>query len=268
MLDDIGLKIDEAYRNEKPSEARAYIGASNIGNGCTGFLALSLRGFPDNPHSPRMLRIFRLGHKIEKVVVDDLKKAGYSVWDVDPLTGRQHQYTDYGGHVRMHTDGLIEMDGGKVRVLEIKSMNNKKFNEFKEMGIAISHPMYYSQVQFELGYSGYEEGILVAYNKDTSEYHSEVIKFNIMFFEGLRAKAESALKNEARRISNSPTSFPCRFCFKSASCWGEAKVEKECKKCAHAYAVPSGDWWCSLHKKEAVEVCESWQRYKPLDKGE
>ena len=48
---------------------RQYIGASIIGNDCTAYIAYCLRGFPEDPIKPKMMRIFTLGHKIEDIVI-------------------------------------------------------------------------------------------------------------------------------------------------------------------------------------------------------
>ena len=133
--------IDEGYAREKRERARDYIGASGIGSACDAELAYSLRGFPNTDPDPRLKRIFRLGHILEDEVVRDLKlKADVRVWEKDGLTGRQHTYSELGGHVVCHMDGHIQLDDEVLRVLEIKSMNEASFKKFQKDGVKISPP--------------------------------------------------------------------------------------------------------------------------------
>ncbi|MFO0448260.1 MAG: hypothetical protein ACK52I_06285, partial [Pseudomonadota bacterium] len=126
LAEAVRVAIDAAYSSvlEKP---RQYIGASSVGAPCDAQVAFSLRGFPEDPIEPRVRRIFKLGHIIEDMVVADLKKAGFHVYDRDSLTGKQYAYSEHGGHVRAHADGLIDLGDGELRVLEIKSVNAEGF---------------------------------------------------------------------------------------------------------------------------------------------
>ena len=58
LIDAIDMGTAKAYKNER----RCYIGASNVGNPCHAFLQYSLRGYPQNPPPPAVVRIFALGH--------------------------------------------------------------------------------------------------------------------------------------------------------------------------------------------------------------
>jgi len=168
------LAIDEGYASRKREEkAREYIGASIVGNPCDALLAFNLRGFPNEEPDPKLQRIFSLGHIIEDLVVKDLKeRADVRVWEEDGLTGRQHTYEAYGGHVVAHADGHIQLDDvedGDLMILEIKSMNAASFAKFKDKGVKFSHPHYFAQVQMMLGMSGFPRGFFIAYCKDNSE---------------------------------------------------------------------------------------------------
>lgn len=260
-------EIDAAMEAKPPEKPRQYIGASIIGSDCIAYLALSLRGFPNDQPPPRVRRVFRLGHLIENEVIEALRDAGYHVWDRDPLTGRQFEYQDFGGHIAFHMDGKIEGRDEKVRILEIKSMNSERFNSFRTSGLRRSHPAYYAQVQFEMGYTGYDEAVLVAYCKNDSSYHAEVIEFDLIYFEALRAKAEAALSPGAKRIADQPDDWRCRFCFKKTACWGSPELTPSCANCANSLPSPDGRWHCVLHEREAVALCPKWQRWRPDDKG-
>ena len=138
--EDIIKKIDDGYEKDHKEKARSYIGASIIGNQCDAMLAFNLRGFPNTPPDPRLLRIFGLGHILEDEVVKDLKKkAQMQVWEVDGLTGNQHTYEALGGHVVCHMDGHIDIGDEELRVLEIKTMNDASFSKFKKNEIGRAH---------------------------------------------------------------------------------------------------------------------------------
>ena len=124
--------INEAYEKQKDEKPREYIGASIIGNDCEALIAFSLRGFPNDPIPYRLQRIFRDGHRIENDVIFDIKKAKVRVMEVDPFTGKQWAFQGFGGHAVGHADGMIEDAEGQSMLLEIKSMNDKKWTEFQK----------------------------------------------------------------------------------------------------------------------------------------
>lgn len=257
--------IDAAYEREK-SESRAYLGASMLGKPCDAFLAYGLRGFPEDPFPGRVRRIFLLGHKLEDQVIADLRKAGAHVWDKDGLTGRQHAYASFGGHVRAHADGLVELDDGVLRVLEIKSLNKRGFTDFKDRGVKSSHPVYYDQCMVLMGLSGIHSCLFIAYSKDDSEYHAEIVEFDEFEWSYIQNRIETVLSNQARRIANDPTDWRCKFCPRKSVCWGDMKPKVACQTCAHAIPTKTGTWHCTKKDSEAVAVCDGYETYTPKPK--
>lgn len=262
---DVNQLVDQAYDNEDRKEkSRAYIGASVVGGNCEASLALGLRGYPDTKPDPRLKRIFRDGHRIEATVVNDLKKAGLHVMELDPMTNEQWTYTAYQGHAIGHADGLIEY-GGETMLVEIKSMNDAKFKECRSKTVRYSHPSYYGQMQFMMGLSKISKCLFVAYNKNNSEYLSEVVEFDEFAFAFLQERVERVLRGEARKISEDETDWRCRGCFKREACWhGLDPSEKTKRTCGHSKPTQGGEWEC---EKGCGEACESWTRYSPLPKG-
>lgn len=266
FAEDAVLALDEkvAKREQKP---RRYIGASGIGNQCSANLAFSLRGFPDTPPDSQLLRIFNMGHKVEELVVRDLRDAGFNVIEKDPMTGQQWHFEMLGGHVRCNLDGLMEVQDGTMWNVEIKSMNDSKWSKFKDCGVAVSHPHYYDQMQMQMAMSKTRHSFFVAYNKNNSRYHVEIVPFDDMAWEHLKTKIETALMNQAERISEDPTDWRCRGCFKRDACWNGLEVEPACHFCAHASAEDHNRWFCQLHGEEAVDPCQHFERYEPYEKG-
>lgn len=265
--DDIVAAIDAGYASEMREKARDYIGASIIGNPCDALLAFSLRGFPEDPIDPRIQRVFRMGHMLEDVVVNDLKrKAEVRVWEKDGITGRQHAYEEWGGHISCHMDGHVELDDGVVRVLEIKSMNDASFKKFKSEGVKFSHPRYFAQLQMMMGMSGIPQSVFVATNKNNQEYHAEIVDFDEFEYAHICERISHVMSGKARKIATDHTDWRCRGCFKSSVCWHGAEVHKSCVTCGHATPHESGDWWCERHDRMAENVCDDYKRYEPLPK--
>ncbi len=256
-------KINRAYADETPRAYRSSrIGASSIGDPCEAYLALSLRGFPDSAPDPRLKRIFRDGHKLEPIVIADIRKAGYQVQEKDPLTGGQYMWDKYGGHVCYYADGLIEIDG-ETLLLEVKSMNHALWTSFKNKGVKFSHKHYYQQLQAGMGLSGFRKAVIIGYNKDKSEYWDEEVQFDDIEYHALIHKAERALMGHAARVATDETDWRCRACFKCDSCWGKVKPVADMRTCANARPMPTGGWTCD---KGCTTKCESYIQFEPTEK--
>jgi hypothetical protein len=201
------------------------------------------------------------------VVVKDLRKrAKIPVMETDPLTGKQFNYQQLGGHVRCNLDGLIEMPDGRLRNLEIKSMNDNSWAKFVEKGVRYSHPHYYDQMQMQMAMSKTADSLFIAYNKNNSKYHAEIVPYDEIEWAFLRTRIETALLNKARRIAEDETDWRCRGCFKRDNCWKTPEVEPDCALCQHAGATADGGWHCSLYDLPAVKPCKDFTIYRPLPK--
>ena len=269
---DVVEAIDKAYLNKKKEKPRQYLGASIVGDGCTAYLSLSLRGFQDTPPDPKLMRIFEDGHRIEDRVVKDLVNAGFDVSNIDGFTGKQHAFQKFGGHFSGHADGIIIIDD-QDHLLEIKSMNEGRFKDFVRQGVRSSHPKYYAQMQAMMGMSGLRRAMFIAYNKNTSEYHVEFIEFDEFYYSGLEAKVEGVLAGSALRISEDDTDWRCRACFKRDACWNPsyhaeitATNGATCAKCMHSLPSVNGQWHCNKHDREALEICGDWSLFKVTPK--
>ena len=268
---DIVQKIDDGYERKKREEkAREYIGASIVGHACDAMLAFNLRGFPNVEPEPFLQRIFNLGHVLEDMVVKDLKeRADVRVWEVDPLTGKQHSYEEFGGHVVCHTDGHIQLDDAsdEVMILEIKSMNDASWGKFKDKGVKYSHPQYYAQLQMMMGMSGFERSFFIAINKNNSRYHAEIVEADPFEYAYLRERVRRALSGEAAKISADETDWRCRGCFKAAVCWEGADVPARCQTCAFSCPTVDGWWHCDKRDEACpTEACGHYELFKPETK--
>lgn len=197
-------------RRVKP---RRYLGMSEIGSDCLRMLWLQYHTGHREKFSARMLRLFDMGHLIEKRVIKDLRAAGFEV------TGTQMRFKDHKNRFKGHCDGIIEglPESKKPHVLEVKSASGKSFKEFKEKGIA-GHSLggkYISQVMLYMAYAGLDRALFIVECKDTSARYQERIKFDKAEALKLIEKARLILeaKTPPKGISDRPDWFLCRMCY-------------------------------------------------------
>lgn len=256
---------------------RAYIGGSVIGTQCDAYIALNLRGFPNDRPSAQIQRIFDEGHRIEPVVVAALKRAGLKIKELDDSTGKQWHYEMYGGHVAANLDGKLwkQVDPSKdapTHTLEIKSMQRRYFMSLIKKGLKLSHPEYYDQVQLGMGMSGIGRCFFVAYCKDNSKYHAEFVYFDeARYAELLKRSTRAMFAEKAERTE----AFDCTMCLKRTSC-GPSHIpsvpnivqeQRHCRHCAHSMpnvAEPSKTWTCKKTGAKAERPCGEFAMYRPI----
>lgn len=260
--------IDLSFEEEKESKARKYIGASGVGNPCDANLAFSLRGFPNTAPPPNLKRIFNLGHVIEDIVVKDLKRLepNVVVQEDDPLTCKQWEYKELGGHISCHTDGMIEING-KSYVLDIKSMNHNSFQKFVNKGMKVSHHHYFCQVQMYMALSKVPQSFFIAYNKDKSTYHAEIVEFDEFEWSYLKQRIINVLNGQATKCATDHSDWRCKGCFKRDVCWHDAPVAVEASSCQFGEPQSDGTWLCT--GCGATEGCcnpEQYMRYRPNER--
>ncbi len=268
----LGEAIDLALTNKAVGSPRQYIGGSSVANECDAYIALSMRGFPDNQIAPQLQRIFELGHILEDVLVAHIKASGYfeQLDEVDPKTGDQWEFKSHGGHHVSHYDGLAYDRVVKDWILfEAKSMNKAMFERFKNYGVRISHPMYFFQCQDYMQLSGLKYAILVSYCKDNSQIHAEYIELDIAEVGWLRSKIDKVVNGEATRIAYDSIEYRCKQCFKQEGCWGKKLPEVKCASCKFSkpdLKKDDGSWWCTVYESPADKVCTGYEVFEPTER--
>lgn len=184
----------------------------------------------------RMLRLFDLGSRIEDLVADELRAAGFVLLTVDQF-GKQFGFRmcpDNQGWARLRgrIDGVItQAPACTIQtpcLWECKSMNAKKFKLLQTKGVAISHPHYYAQMQMYMGYMQLtaHPAMFTAYCKDDSSYHFEFVPYNAARAQEVSDQAVAILKAEAPEdIARGGTSVlapPCSWCAHKDRCWEPA----------------------------------------------
>lgn len=244
--------LDLAIESEQDQTHRAHLGASIIGRPCPRAMWYSFRWFKKPSFPARLLRIFRLGHLVEKLMIDDLKKS-YRVYDKDE-NGKQFGFKKWNGHFAGSCDAVAVIDG-VPHVVEAKSAKDAGYKNIVRKGVKEAHPEYYAQVQVYMHNLKVPKALVIVEDKDTSARHMEVID----------AVAEVAESNErfAKDVIDSPFAPPriggpdwwlCRngMCQLYDVCQQGAPKEVNCRTCRHSKpSTVDGEppWRCELHMK-------------------
>lgn len=214
----LGRVNDSLLFNAKTEKPRDYMGCSGIGKECDRQLWYDYKQ-PIRTNDPRILRIFRLGHIIEKEVIELLKKAGFVIHHSDD---DDSQFGGKDEEIGYNIDGVLMMDDVPY-LLEIKSASDKRFNEMVKKGVKISDPTYYVQMISYMHYMELDRAIYIAYNKNTSEMYFEIVVANKMeatYFIN-RGKEIARMDSEPERKYKTSAYYGCKMCSYRDRCWSE-----------------------------------------------
>lgn len=227
------------------------LGSSFIGEECVRKIWLDWRGFAREQFEGRMLRLFETGHLQEARIVEDLRRAGFAVWDKRD-DGRQYEYTDSTGHFITKVDGVIKdvPESDKPHVLEVKTHNKNSFSTLVKKGVQEAKPLHYAQVQISMALGGFTRALYVAVCKDDEQFYVERIKEDKN--EQSKLKSRIIKLTEARLrpagISDDGSSFGCKFCSMKQVCIKETEPLRHCRTCAMCTPGSEGKWVCELNK--------------------
>ena len=244
--------IYAAYEADQESGYRDHLGASGIGASCERAIWYGWRWATRSRHSGRLLRLFQTGNLAEDRFVHDLRRAGVTVYAVDPETGRQFNLRDETGHFGGSMDGagVGILEAPKAwHVLEFKTHSAKSFAKLKKEGVEKSKPLHYAQMQTYMHLSGMPRAFYLAVDKNTDELYAERVRYDVEFALRIMAKAHRIIASDRppARISADSDWFECRFCDHSATCHGDAVPERHCRSCMHSTPVAGGAWQCQRH---------------------
>lgn len=245
--------IDDVYtaiKAQEPGLRLSRIGSSSIGGECMRAIWLSWRAYDKSEFDGRMLRLFETGHLQESRIVADIKRAGYTVYDVDD-NGDQFSATLADGHFVTKIDGVISGVYGyekKPHLLEIKTHNKNSFSGVVKHGVAKHKPAHYAQVQISMALMNLKRTMYVAVCKDDEQFYVERIKEDKPEQERLKKRIisirDATLKPAG--ISEDKNSFGCKFCDVKDVCYGDKEPLKTCRSCRNVVVANEGGWVCSL----------------------
>jgi hypothetical protein len=250
--------IDLAVEDEKESPFRDHLGASVIGTECVREIFYSHRWAHDPKTEGRMLRLWKRGHHEEARFLSHLSLIDAKTSARDPKTGKQYRMKDHGGHYGGSCDGQVwnlERFGlVGVGLLEFKTHAQKYFTPLLKKGVAAAHPSHYIQMQEYMAYFNNKWALYCALNKNTEEYHFEVVEFNnsVAYMYSDRARKIIEAKVPPPRLEQAkPSWYKCKMCDFSGICFKTEAVNKNCRTCRHLMPVlngEDGEWFCSRFK--------------------
>jgi hypothetical protein len=246
-------RIYAAIQKEKanPDLYLGRLGSSFIGEECVRQIWLDWRGFAREQFEGRMLRLFETGHLQEARIVEDLRRAGFAVWDKRE-DGSQYEYTDESGHFITKVDGVIKNvpESEKPHVLEVKTHNKNSFSSLVKKGVQEAKPTHYAQVQISMALGGFTRALYVAVCKDDEQFYVERVREDKETQAKLQQKIIKLTEARLRPagISDDGSSFGCKFCSMKAVCTKEAEPLRHCRTCTMCAPGPEGKWVCELNK--------------------
>ena len=204
--------------------------ASNAGFPCLRNLFYSVNGF-EGITSPKSQRIFDVGTALEPCVVQWLRNDG---WKVEYNQGSQDAPLEVsvlvkGGYIKGHPDAFMSRPDGLQNVLvDIKTMNDRAFTQWKREGTLASKPQYVTQLHcYAMGAMNLSRPVehlaIAGINKNNSELHIDVFHFDELLADIIidRANILFSLNSpeEAEQYEPCPAeNWACNYCEFSHLC--------------------------------------------------
>lgn len=246
--------IYRAYEDNADTQNRPHLGASLIGRECSRDLWFSFRWVGIKHHAGRILRLFERGQREEAVFVENLRASGVTVYDVNPQTGKQFQFSDIGGHFGGSMDACAQgiLEAPKTwHVCEFKTHNAKSFAKLTGEGVEKAKPEHAAQMQCYMRWSGMTRAFYLAVNKDTDELYSERLHYDELTGIKLIEKARRIITSTEPlvRISDRPDWWQCKLCNHYDICHQRKIPAVNCRTCAHATPELDSDgrWTCARY---------------------
>ena len=250
--------IFAAYEADTSDGFRSHLGASLIGKECERALWYDFRWTTKAKFPGRVLRLFETGHLAEARLVQNLRRTGATVLEVDPETGRQFRVQAHGGHFGGSLDGIALnlLEAPKTwHVLEFKTHSAKSFADLAAKNVRQSKPQHFAQMQIYMSLIGLARAVYVAVNKDNDDLYIERVELDTAVSTRLLEKAQRVIfaATPLPRISDDPSWYQCRLCDHADVCHGKQAAEINCRTCLHATPIDGG-WHCARHNKSLTEV--------------
>jgi len=245
------------YEREAADWRRQHLGASVVGKSrCGRRLWYDFRWASARLWEGRMLRLLERGHREEQWVVDDLRRIGVRVEDRDPETGEQWRCSMLGGHFGGSADAVVLGIPEAPRtwhLLEVKTLNKKRWEDLARRGVAAANPDHHAQMQVYMGGLELDRAVYVGVCKDDDRWHVERVRRDREAFAAIEHSARSAIfsPEPLSRVSDDPSWHECRLCQHRPHCHlGQVSVlERNCRTCASSTPRDDGSWWCEAHAR-------------------
>ena len=220
------------------------IAMSTIGDACARKLWFNLHWVGElETITARVKNLFSTGTRAEDFIIRDLERIGIKI------ANRQEELWGFMDHAHGFTDGSCDNvpDAPKTtHLLEIKTHNDRNFKILVKDGVKKGFPNHYAQVQRYMKGTGLTRCLYIGYNKNTSEYYVERIRYDASFANDLVRKEQDIIMSEAppKRVFERSW-YGCKFCPYSENCYDKKPVSKNCRTCEHSDLAPGGEWVCA-----------------------
>ena len=224
---------------------RPYLGYSTTGGACKRKMYYDFRWAYTPVKELRIIRLWARGDHEEILVIEHLRSLGLKVFD--------EQKTVYGphGHVLGHIDGNVlgvPDDEKTMHLLEVKTMNEKRYKEYLNKGLKFTNPSYYSQVNSYMGKQNLLKCLFIVVNKNTEQRSYRIVAYDHDEYLRVEEIALSILYAEVAppRIGER-TWFECKFCDAKEICHYQKPVDQNCRTCEHFTIEDKGEFACAHH---------------------
>ena len=252
-----------------PNDPRGHLGYSQLGHPCKRKLWYDFHWAYSAVINPRVARIFRRGDIEEELVVSDLEEAGLTV------SGSQLEVSDSTGHVRGHIDGLVcGVPGYDDRLLlEVKTMNKERYNEYIKKGLKETNPGYYVQYNMYLGSLKLKKCLYIVVNKNNEERDYQIYDFDEQCYKDHRRVGFDIIAaTEPPKKIGMKTWYVCKMCDAAPICHNGIPPRNNCRTCKHVSIEMQGEWHCrydgadrELSLVEQEDGCDHFERMASLN---
>ena len=245
------LQAVNARLEGRKEPKRTYLGISYAGEKCDRRIWLTFRWAMTEKKSGRVIRLLRRGQREEAEIIKMLKSIGAVVTN----TGRRQALVELSPWVKGHADGIIlsglKESASHVHILEMKTSNDKAFQELKKLGVQVAKPVHYTQMQLYMLGLEVERAFYWCVNKNDDEVYTERIYLDKAYAEKMAKRAIdlSTERNIPEPLSKMPSWYECKMCEFWSLCHGHKEAEHNCRTCDHAHFNADGTVCCTIHKK-------------------
>jgi len=246
------LQAIDALLEGKTEKKRAYLGISYAGEKCDRFIWLTFRWASVECKSGRILRLLRRGQREEAEIIRLLRSVGVKVTD----TGRNQCLVTLTPWVQGHPDGIIRSglkeSPANVHILEMKTSNDKAWQELSKNGVQAAKPVHYAQMQLYMLGKNIERSFYWNVNKNNDDVYTERIYIDRPFAVKLltRVTALSLETHLPAPLSKLPSWYECKTCPMWGICHNHEKPQKSCRTCEHGIFNADGTFTCNLDGRE------------------
>ncbi len=232
------------------NEPREYLGYSGLGHPCKRKVWYDFYWASEDSYSSRIQRLFNRGKAEENIIIADLESVGCTI------SKREYEIIDDTGHVKGHIDGEVSNVPGlstKAYLLEMKTMNDKYFKNYSNVGLKLFNETYWQQIHSYMGKMKYDGCLYVVTNKNDETRDYKKIPFDKNQYDIGERIAFSIITAEfpPERLGGK-TFHICKMCKHYDVCHKGKTPIVSCRTCANVDILPKGKWRCQLDSSKKL----------------